>query len=85
MSKPEHDKRKEDDIVNMDEFEEKLGDIIFDSTLTPLGVAAIFLKNSLTMYGSMLDADSMRFIVDFAMDNHPPSETGGTLKKITVH
>ena len=85
MSKPEHDIIKEDNAVNMDEFEEKLGNIIFDSTLTPLGVAAILLKNSLTMYGSVLDEESMRVIIDFALDNHPPSEIGGTLKKMTIH
>lgn len=72
----------EEDEKNMDIFEEELLKIVTKSKLTPLGVAALLLKNAVTIYGTALDKESMQFLMDFAMENYTDSEDVG---KNTIH
>ena len=71
-----------DDENNMDIFEEDLGNIMMETKLTPLGVAAILLKNALTIYGNTIDKESMEMLVNFAMEQHTSLEDVGNN---TVH
>ena len=71
-----------DDENNMDIFEEDLGNIMMETKLTPLGVAAILLKNALTIYGNTIDKESLEMWLNFAMEQHTSLEDVGNN---TVH
>ena len=73
---------KEEEIKHMDLFEKDLEKLCLETKLTPLGVAAVLLKNAMRIYGNTIDRESLEMLVDFAMDNHAPSENIG---KATVH
>ena len=73
---------KEEEIKHMDIFEKDLEKLCLETKLTPLGVAAVLLKNAMRIYGNTIDRESLEMLVDFAMDNHAPSENIG---KATVH
>jgi hypothetical protein len=82
MKKETDNPLNEEDDKNMDIFEEELLKIVAKSKLTPLGVAALLLKNAVTIYSTSLDKESMQFLMDFAMENYVPSEDVG---KNTIH
>ena len=73
---------KEEEIKHMDIFEKDLEKLCLETKLTPLGIAAVLLKNAMVIYGNTIDRESLEMLVDFAMDNHAPSENIG---KATVH
>ena len=73
---------KEEEIKHMDLFEKDLEKLCLETKLTPLGIAAVLLKNAMRIYGNTIDRESLEMLVDFAMDNHAPSENIG---KATVH
>ena len=73
---------KEEDLEYMDLFEKDLEKLCVETKLTPLGVAAVLLKNAMVIYGNTIDREALEMLVDFAMDNHAPSENIG---KATVH
>ena len=73
---------KEEEIKHMDIFEKDLEKLCLETKLTPLGIAAVLLKNAMLIYGNTIDREALEMLVDFAMDNHAPSEDIGTA---TVH
>ena len=78
----EDEKITKDDVKHMDLFEKDLEKLCVKTKLTPLGVAAVLLKNAMTIYGKTIDRESLEMLVDFAMDNHAPSEDIGNT---TIH
>ena len=73
---------KKEDLEYMDLFEKDLKKLCVETKLTPLGVAAVLLKNAMRIYGNTIDRESLEMLVDFAMDNHAPSEDIGNT---TIH